>query len=116
MLNRASLGHFYNLEEIRMHCRFAAGELHHVGMTFVAHNRVEHLFDLRERAELLPLRTARGVADGTAQVAIVADLDEREAGVLFVVGAEAAVIGASPFYGSVVDLWHLGGLDEDFGA
>jgi hypothetical protein len=35
---------------------------------------------------------------------------------LFVVGAEAAVVGASPFDGSVVDLWHLRRLDEDFAA
>jgi hypothetical protein len=35
---------------------------------------------------------------------------------LFVVGAEAAVVGASPFDGSVVDLGHLGRLDEDFAA
>ncbi len=32
------------------------------------------------------------------------------------VGAEAAVVGASPLDGSVVDLRHLGGLDEDFAA
>ena|ERR1700677_2060216 len=32
------------------------------------------------------------------------------------IGAEAAVVGASPVDGGVVDLWHLGGLDEDFAA
>src|SRR5271155_5285371 len=32
------------------------------------------------------------------------------------VGAEAAVVGASPFDGGVVDLGHFGGLDEDFAA
>jgi hypothetical protein len=35
-----------------------------------------------------------GVADGAGEVAGVADLEEGEAGVLFVVGAEAAVVGA----------------------
>ncbi len=71
---------------------------------------------MRESAELLALGAAGGVADGAAQVAVVADLDEGEAGVLLVVGAEAAVVGASPLDGSVVDLGHLGWLDEDFAA
>jgi hypothetical protein len=65
---------------------------------------------------LLAFRTAGGVANGAAEVAIVADLDEGEAGMLFVVGAEATIVGASPLYWSVVDLGHLGGLDEDFAA
>jgi len=94
----------------------AAGELDYVGMAFVADDGVEHGFDLGEGAELLALGAAGGVADGAAEVAVVADLDEGEAGVLFVVGAEAAVVGASPFDGSVVDLGHLGRLDEDFAA
>ena len=103
-------------EEIGVHRGLAAGELDYVGMAFVADDGVEHLFDLREGAELLALGAAGGVADGAAQVAVVADLDEGEAGVLLVVGAEAAVVGASPFDGSVVDLRHLGRLDEDFAA
>jgi hypothetical protein len=90
--------------------------LDYVGMAFVADDRVQHLFNLRESAELLALGAAGGVADGAAQVAVVADLDQREAGVLLVVGAEAAVVGASPLDGSVVDERHLGGLDEDFAA
>jgi hypothetical protein len=35
---------------------------------------------------------------------------------LFVVGAEAAIVGASPLNRSVVDERHLGGLDEDLAA
>jgi len=116
MLDRAGLGHFYNREEIRMHRWFAAGELDYVGMAFVADYGVQHFFDLRERAELPALGAAGGVADGAAEVAVVADLDEGKAGVLFVVSAEAAVVGASPLDGSVVDLGHLWGLDEDFAA
>jgi len=85
-------------------------------MAFVANDGVQHLLDLREGAELLALGAAGGIADGTAEIAVVADLDEGEAGVLLVVGAEAAIIGASPFDGSVVDLGHLGRLDEDFAA
>jgi hypothetical protein len=94
--------------------RLTAGELDYIGMSFVADDRVEHFLDLRKGAELLAFGPAGGIADGTAEIAIVADLDERQAGVLFVVGAESAIVGTSPFDGSVVDERHLGGLDEDF--
>ena len=44
------------------------------------------------------------------------DFEEREAGVLLVVGAEAAVVGAAVFDGRVVVVGHLRRLDEDFAA
>src|SRR5271163_5125641 len=116
MFDGAGLRHFYNREEVGVQGGFAAGELDYVGMAFVADYGVQHFFDLREGAELLAFGAAGGVADGAAEVAVVADLDQGEAGMLFVVGAEAAVVGASPFDGSVVDLGHLWGLDEDFAA
>src|SRR6266478_1926523 len=116
MFNGAGLCHFYNREKVWMHGGFAAGELDYVRMALVPNNSVQHLFDLREGAELLALGTTGGVADRAAQVAVVTDFDEGEAGVLFVVGAEAAVVGTSPLYGRVVELRHLGGLDEDFAA
>jgi hypothetical protein len=116
VLNRAGLSHFYDGEEIWVEGGLAAGELDYVGMALVADYSVEHLFNLGEGAELLAFGAAGGVADGAAEVAIVADLDKGEAGVLLVVGAEAAVVGASPLDGSVVDLGHLGGLQEDFAA
>ena len=47
---------------------------------------------------------------------MVVDLEEGEAGVLLVVGAEAAVVGAAVFDGGVVAVGHLGWLDEDFAA
>jgi hypothetical protein len=99
-----------------VHGGFAAGELDYVGMAFVADYCVQHFFDLREGAELLALGAAGGVADGAAEVAVVTDLDEGEAGMLFVVGAEAAVVGASPFDWGVVDERHLWRLEEDFAA
>src|SRR5581483_9935037 len=48
--------------------------------------------------------------------AVVTDLNQGEAGVLLVIGAEATVIWASPFHGGVVNQRHLGGLDEEFAA
>ena len=56
-------------------------------------------FDLRRVAELLALGAAVGVADGAAQIAGVGDLDEGQAGVLLVIGAESAVVGAAPLTG-----------------
>jgi hypothetical protein len=69
---------------------------------------------LRERAIFGAVLTTARVADGTGEVAGVADFDEGETTVLLVVGAEAAVIRAAIFYGGVVDHGLLGGLDEDF--
>jgi hypothetical protein len=94
----------------------ATGELDYVGMTFVANYRVQHLSNLLESAELLALGAALGVADGATEVAVVADFDQRQAGVLLMVGAEAAVVGASPFDGCVVNQRHLRGLDENLAA
>ena len=107
----SQLNHF---EEIRMHRWLAARELHHIRPPFVAHDRIEHLFDQRQIAELLALRAARGVTHRTAQVAIIADFHQRQAGVLLVVAAQTAIIRTPPAHGRVVDQRHLRGLDEDF--
>jgi hypothetical protein len=66
--------------------------------------------------ELLSFWAALGIADGATEVAVVADLDQRQAGVLFMVGAETAIVGASPFYGCVVNQRHLRRLDENLAA
>jgi len=99
-----------------MDCGFSAGQLDYVGMPFIADYRVQHFFYLIESAELLALWAAFGIADGAAEVAVVADLDQCQAGVLLVVGAEAAVVWASPFDWGVVNQRHLGGLDENLAA
>ena len=86
------------------------------GCGFVGDDAVEHALDLVERFELGAVGAGLRVADGAGEIAGVADFDEREAGVLLVVGAEAAVVGAAEFDGGVVAVGHLGGLDEDFAA
>ena len=48
------------------------------------------------------------VADGAGEVAVVGDFEEREAGVLLVIGAEAAVVGAAVFDRRVEAVGHLG--------
>jgi len=69
---------------------------------------------LRERTKFSAVLAAAGVADGTGEIAGVADFDEGETTVLLVVGAEAAIVGTAIFYGGVVDHGLLGCLDEDF--
>ncbi len=116
MANGAGFCQFNDLEKFGMHRRLAARNLDDVRMAFVANDGIKHLFDQRQVAELLAFGPAGGVADRTAQIAVVANLDQSEAGVLLMVGTQATIIGASPFDRGVVDERHFGGLDEDFAA
>ena len=99
-----------------MHRGLASRDLHHIGLAFVADHRIQHELDLLQRTELLPLRPTLGITDGASQVAVIADLDQRQTGVLFVVGAQTAVVRTAPLHRSVVLQRHLGRLDEDFAA
>src|SRR5437667_2158879 len=85
-------------------------------MPFVADHGIEHLFNLFQIAELLPLRAAGGVTNGAPQIAVIANLDQRQAGMLLMIAAKAAIIRTSPFDGSVIDERHLWRLDEYFTA
>ena len=114
--DRAGLREFENLEKIGMNGGFAAGNLHDVGMAFVANDGIEHFFDEREGPMLQALWATGGITDGATQIAGVGDFDERDAGMLLVVGAEPAIVGTTPFYGRVVDNRHFGTLDENFAA
>ena len=99
-----------------MHRGFTAGNLHHVGMALVADDGVQHLFNQRQVAKLLALWPARRVAHRTAEVAVVANLHQRQAGVLLVIRTQAAVVRASPLHWRVIDQRHFRRLDEDFPA
>jgi hypothetical protein len=65
---------------------------------------------------LLTLRTTGGITYGAPQIAGIRNLNERQAGMLFVVGAKPAVVGATPLHRCVVDNGHLRALDEHFSA
>lgn len=101
VLDRAALRGVEDGEEIGVERRLAAGDLHDVGLALVTDDGVEHELDLRERAVGGALGRGLGVADGAGEIAGVGDLEERKAGVLLVVGAEAAVIGAAVLDGGV---------------
>ena len=85
-------------------------------MPFVADHGIEHLFNLFQISELLALRAARSVTNGTAQIAVVANLDQRQAGMLLMIAAKATIIRAPPLDGSVVNQRHLRRFDEDLSA
>ena len=110
----SALGCVQHFEELGVECGFAARYLHDVRLRFIRDDAVEHALDLVESLELATVGSGLRVADGTGKIAGVADFQERQAGVLLVVGAEAAVVGATEVDGGVVAVGHLGGLDEDF--
>jgi hypothetical protein len=88
----------------------ATRNLHHVGLAFVGHHEVEHRLDFFEGAMAAVGGAAFGVAGGAGEVAAVRYLNHGEAGVLLVVGAEAAVVGAAVVRGHVEAPGRLAGL------
>jgi hypothetical protein len=87
-----------------------------IGFCFVGDDAVEHAFYLVEGFVFGAVSAGLGVTDWTGEIAGVADFEEREAGVLLMIGTKAAVIGATPFDGGVVTVGHFRGFDEDFAA
>src|SRR5260221_2270448 len=116
MAYRPGLSHFDDGEKIGMKSGFAARKLHHVGMPLVPHHGVQHLFDQGERAMFGAFRAAARVAHWATKIARVGDLHERKAGMLLVIGAQAAVVGAAPLYRCVVYQWHFRLFDEHLAA
>ena len=78
--------------------RLAARQLHRLGLALGGDERVQHRLDLleRERVAVGLVAGARlGEADRAVEVAAGVDLDDPEAGVLGVLGADAAVARAA---------------------
>ena len=85
--NRARLRLVEDAEEVRVNGRLAPRDLDYVRPALVLHNSIQHLDDVLEGAVvLMPLGSRGGVADGAAQVAVVGNLDQRQARVLLVAG------------------------------
>jgi len=91
-----TLGRAQHLGDLGMDAGLAARELHDLGPPFGAHQLVQDLLHLLQR-QLEP-GPGVGEAEGTVHVAGAVDLDDSEAGVLLVLGAEPAVVGAAPVY------------------
>ena len=72
--------------------RLAARELHHLRIALGGDEAVEHELDLLKRErEAVRLVAGVGEADRAVEVAAAVHLDDREAGVLLVLGADTAV-------------------------
>ena len=84
-----------DLPELGMDGRLAAGELDEVGLALGRDHRVEHRLDLGQRAVAALPDRAVGEADRAGEVAGVVDLDDGQAAMLLVIGAEAAIPGAA---------------------
>src|SRR6187549_1905716 len=96
-----------NREEIGMQRRFSSGDLHHVRRALIGDDGVEHGQHgceglMREALGAGPCETYRA-----PQVAVVGDLDQRQAGVLHVVRAQPAVVRAAEFHLRIEALRHL---------
>ncbi|GMO61228.1 hypothetical protein BwSG20_16410 [Bradyrhizobium ottawaense] len=101
--DRAGAHRVQDREEIRMQRRFAAGDLHEIGLALACDQRVQHLLDCRERGKFRSCRRGFRKADRAGEVAVLGDLDQRQAGMLLVVGTETAIIGTAEF-GALLEL------------
>src|SRR5215813_6090101 len=97
MLDRPPLGGVEDAEKLGMNRRLAAADLNDIRLALVADNAIEHELNLLEAAMRQTVRRGFAVTDRAGEIALVGDLDEREAGVLLMVGAEPAVVGAAVF-------------------
>ena len=116
MLNGPRAAHIQDGEEIGVQGRFPARNLNHVGAPLVAHHGINHALDGRQIAMLPPVRPAGRVANRAAQIAEIVNLDQGEAGVLFVVRTQAAIVGTSPFHRGIEVIGHLRRLQENLAA
>ena len=99
-----------------MHGRLPTGDLHDVRLALVANHRVDQTLDMIKRPVLVARWTAACVADGALEVAAIGNLHERQARVLLMIGAEPAVVRATPADRCVERQRHLRRFDEDFTA
>src|SRR3954465_14304024 len=65
---------------------------------------------------MLTLGTACGIANWAAQIAVITNFDQGEAGMLLMIGAQAAIVRTAPFNRRVVNLRHLRRLYINFTA
>ena len=93
-LDRLLVGVADHAHEVGVQRRLAAGELQDVGHAFELDVAVDHA-RVGVEVDVLAARPRLGEAHRTFQVAIGGDFDQGDAGVLFVFGAQAAVVGAA---------------------
>ncbi len=95
MADRTSLGGGQNVEEARMQGRLAARELQQVRFALRSDQDVHQRLDLFQAPLARPAHRRVGEADGATEIAGLVNLDDGQARVLLVVGAEPAVVGTA---------------------
>ena len=85
----------------------AARQLHHIGLAFIFHHRVQHGFNFVQWIVNVFVGAAGGKTHGAIEVASLVDFDDGKARMLHVVGAEAAIIRAAIMHGRVKGLGHF---------
>ena len=85
----------HKVDDLRMDGGLAAGELHHFGVPFGTDKVVQHRFDFFQRQTEAGTRI--GKAERAVHVAGAVDLDDAQAGVLLMVGAQAAIVRTAVF-------------------
>jgi hypothetical protein len=83
------------VEDLRVQGRLAAGNLQQVRLALALDQEIQHRLDLFEAALPGAGRRRIGKADRARQVAVLVDLDQRQAAMLLVVGTETAIVRAA---------------------
>src|SRR5579875_354 len=110
-LNRRLVSVANHAVQIRMQSRFTAGELQHVRNAFQVHVAIHHA-SISIEIKVSAARPRFRKAHGTVQVAVRCDLDQRNAGVLFVFGTQPAVIGTAALDLGAVSMGKAGRLAQ----
>ena len=109
--DRAALHRVEDREELGMDRGFAARELDEIGLAFARHQRIEHRLDLGERTVAAVHVGGVREAHRAGEVARLVDLDDRQAAVLFVIGAQPAIERAPRLGAGLRDQRPVAGLD-----
>ena len=78
-----------------MQDRLTPRDLHQIRRSFRGEQRIQHRLYLGEAARTVAGGRGIGEAGRAGQVAVIVDLDQGKAGVLFVIGAKAAIMGTA---------------------
>ncbi len=95
MPDGAALGSLEDLDDLRVDGWLATRELQKVGLALARYQRIHHLLDIGQRAVRGAGRRTIGEAHRTGEIAGLVHVDEAEAGMLLVIGAEPAIIGTA---------------------
>jgi hypothetical protein len=93
MANRTASCGRQNFEDLGMDGWLAARDLDQIGLALAGHQGIEHAFDFGQAAMRVTLGRRVGKADRTGEIAGLVDLDDGQAGMLLVVGAQPAIPG-----------------------